>query len=126
MDQEEVSALNKRLVEKKWFIREEKLLAEPRTPDPVVFTPAPTPTPTPSSAPIVTHVEKKMHSTIFRLEKKKCIVRFLVEEAPRWFWFLPAKTILTRNPSIFVNESCGEGKTPLQVLPEPIWRQNLS
>ena len=51
--------------------REEKLLAEPRTPDPVVFTPAPTPTPTP--APIVTPVEKSAFNK--RLVEKKWFIR---------------------------------------------------
>ena len=46
-------------------------MAEPRTPDPVVFTPAPTPTPTP--APIVTPVEKSAFNK--RLVEKKWFIR---------------------------------------------------
>jgi len=53
--------------------REEKLLAEPRTPDPVVFTPAPAPTPTPTPAPIVTPVEKSAFNK--RLVEKKWFIR---------------------------------------------------
>ena len=52
--------------------REEKLLAEPRTPDPVVFTPAPTPTPTPT---VVTVDQGEVSAFNRRLVQKKWYIR---------------------------------------------------